>query len=1415
MSYQMQHRNITWAQFEYCNKDTHKAFENMCRLLFNREFFENKCILHSNPNNPGVEVEPVLESISNRRISFQAKYITSTDYKLVMNSAQKIVKYYSGQLDIVYLYCNKDLTKTSIQYKNIEAVLTKSNIQIVLISNQSILDQVIKYPVITSLFFDHHELTNNWFNEHLLISLTSLGPRYNSKFNVETRTEEYMDLFSHNSEAISCINQKKINAIKEISECNWKYSERSDFINELILKIKSLNNVEVENIIDCLEWSNIIQDTFSNEFDDLKREINKKRDVDLLNKNDEREHRKIEQYIQKLQYLVSIPSLLEFDEIEKSLIQRKMLIVKGNAGVGKSQLFANASHKSLQSNGYSLLLLGQSFLSDNSIIQQIHEYLGLNFSIDDLLNVLEGIGEVYHQCVVIFIDAINESANKELWKTGLVSILFKINKLNHVRLAVSVRNGYENLVFNEAILKMIESNEIVSLNHTGFIEESIEATKTFLNYYNIPFSPTYFLQYEMTNPLFLTLFCETYIKEDSDIFTLFERIIAKANIEAQRAIGLDGSQNILMYLIKEIVEFQISCSKKSISYCELYKLDFWGTFGLADKKIPFITALKKVGMLFTFVLNDTEYCYFGYNLFEDFIWAKVIIDKYSDKSCLKNYLIEDLLVIKNNKITNRLNFDIFIIVCSLYAEKYNEECIDIIDTLSDDLYDKQEIINRYIDSFLWRKPRSVKSGVFIDFLNNHSLSLSKVWQVFIGNSTKTNHSLNADLLHKILLNKTISQRDYIWTIYINNQANEEERIYQLIDLFGKGETLDGLDEDNIKLLLILLTWLLTSSNRMLRDKTSKAMIELLKMNFHMCKTLLKKFETVNDPYVIQRLYGIVFGACMKRAKKYKTEYKELVKYIYNSVFNKATVYPDILLRDYARLIIERYLYEFTQAKRALDVTKIRPPYKSSEIPVVSKEKYYQNDAKNSGFNSISFSMHPDHIDGQPGGYGDFGRYLFQAAVTHFEDIDMTNIYHYAMQYIRDELGYDDKLFGEYDTSLRKYYDRHKTIKTERIGKKYQWITMYNILARISDKHLLQGYEDKPYPFQGAWEPYVRDFDPTLNCNFLIPYNLPKFELLKYKVDELIITTSIKKNAINEWIRKGGDFFSSHNSKLEIRDSLGQSWIMLYQYENINSNQDIQGKYIGRFEDESQDVWSMSHGYFVKQNEFTHFKNNLIKKNFMGRWFPEGSEYSQLYNREYTWSPSCQSLLSDTWLDCEIDTGKTKTIICNDLLPNEENLNNIENDEKYKLLSFIFQKREVVVPVKRNLGCVMPSFLRTSWGSQYDASLEESITYEIPCKSIIEYLHLEQQKYDGCFYSKDGTLVSFDGGLANICKGLLIRKDYLDKYLNENNLRLFWTCFGEKLYNLGDRKHIYGEWSGFFYLEGDKVEGVMEFKKCGP
>lgn len=192
-------------------------------------------------------------------------------------------------------------------------------------------------------------------------------------------------------------------------------------------------------------------------------------------------------------------------------------------------------------------------------------------------------------------------------------------------------------------------------------------------------------------------------------------------------------------------------------------------------------------------------------------------------------------------------------------------------------------------------------------LKKYPCAPDDLWAMLISNSVKVSHPFNADFLNCFLSRYELNKRDSLWTIYINRLTwNKSDRIVQLIQLYNSGEKLEISNEKQVELLLTLLGWLLTSSNRWLRDNTSKAMIEIMKEHFGLCKMILEKFESINDPYVIQRLYGIVFGACCKRTNG---GLQELAEYVFETIFNQEKVYPDILLRDYARLIIERFLYE--------------------------------------------------------------------------------------------------------------------------------------------------------------------------------------------------------------------------------------------------------------------------------------------------------------------------------------------------------------------------------------------------------------------------------------------------------------------------------------------------------------------------
>ena len=83
----------------------------------------------------------------------------------------------------------------------------------------------------------------------------------------------------------------------------------------------------------------------------------------------------------------------------------------------------------------------------------------------------------------------------------------KICCKKYVRLAISFRSEYEKVLLPEQFLKW---NNVVKIEHTGFVGNSFEAVRKFLGHYGIPFAPVHMFSRNIYNPLFLTLYCKTY-----------------------------------------------------------------------------------------------------------------------------------------------------------------------------------------------------------------------------------------------------------------------------------------------------------------------------------------------------------------------------------------------------------------------------------------------------------------------------------------------------------------------------------------------------------------------------------------------------------------------------------------------------------------------------------------------------------------------------------------------------------------------------------------------------------------------------------------------------------------------------------------------------------------------------------------
>lgn len=211
--------NLSWAKFEVNNPNKQIAFENMCRSLFSREYVLDGEVLHSDPNHPGIEVAPVKSKYGDCNISFQAKYFDSNiNYTQIRDSFKIMLEVYTGKIDKVYLFSNKDITSTSRAYRDIVELLGTSGVDIVLITGQTILDKVIDYPTIFTTYFGKYSFTKEWFRENLELSLENLGNRYNARFNISTETEDNLLLFLKDSNAAQSINARKHQVIEYLKK---------------------------------------------------------------------------------------------------------------------------------------------------------------------------------------------------------------------------------------------------------------------------------------------------------------------------------------------------------------------------------------------------------------------------------------------------------------------------------------------------------------------------------------------------------------------------------------------------------------------------------------------------------------------------------------------------------------------------------------------------------------------------------------------------------------------------------------------------------------------------------------------------------------------------------------------------------------------------------------------------------------------------------------------------------------------------------------------------------------------------------------------------------------------------------------------------------------------------------------------
>ena len=121
------------------------------------------------------------------------------------------------------------------------------------------------------------------------------------------------------------------------------------------------------------------------------------------------------------------------------------LLLRGEAGTGKTHLFCDVMNQRAKSGKVSVMLHGGHFKDANPLVAILEE-LDLRCTFDEFLGAMDAAGQASGSRALVMIDALNEGNGSQIWPAYLPGLLIAVARYPWVGIALSVRTPYEQFV---------------------------------------------------------------------------------------------------------------------------------------------------------------------------------------------------------------------------------------------------------------------------------------------------------------------------------------------------------------------------------------------------------------------------------------------------------------------------------------------------------------------------------------------------------------------------------------------------------------------------------------------------------------------------------------------------------------------------------------------------------------------------------------------------------------------------------------------------------------------------------------------------------------------------------------------------------------------------------------------------------
>lgn len=1181
-------------------------------------------------------------------------------------------------------------------------------------------------------------------------SIDSLNVRYNKELNVQVDLNEWLNKF--------CFTE---NVKKEFYELLMKVGNAIDQIKIVCNEsIKSKWNQLTNNVLENKNFNNnLYEDEILTFIDKVDNEIEKK-------------YGKFsEKYYQSNEYnqwrdLAHKNSQL--DDWRRALVAKIMLIT-GEGGIGKSHSIAHFIFTNYYlKDKICCFVLGQHLNEEINVIKMLEKKLHIKSTLQRYLMELNSLARDKNIIIPFVIEGINEGQHAEIWReyfNGLISIF---DKFHNIKLIISIRTTYIKKCLPD---EYNSDNEILEITHRGFIENEAEAVTEFFEYYEID-KPTFPVLYsEFYNPLFLHTLCRTIksspktkLEEYSSFNEIFDKYILSIEEKIARKFNYSPFLKLVYKSIKNIIQYSLENNVR-------YGIEIDKFYDLVDEVVKkynislfdFVSEMIESGVFYTDVYDSDEmYVQFSYERYHNIISAQYLIAEIKNVDDLKrstsNGKLSKYLCGKYNGIAEEL----FILI----PEKYKIELLEILDEKI-----AETMREPFLKSLVWRKKSEVPLDTTLEMINRYLVGykwyFDKLIETLLVVAPITNHPLNADFMDKYFNKLTMAKRDSFWIEIIHNDVQFGSSILRSLNRLSRKQC-QTYNKETKRLIGIVLGWSLASTNNLYREECIITLVNLLDKDFSLANEILGVFANVNDPYVKEGIYCAVYGVVL-RARKFDGA-TDLTNTVFNDIFSGEEVYNNIIVRAHGKGIID-YL-NYVGVELQFDIGKVNPPYNSKwydNIPTtedIDKYKIEYNKARTEQYkysvNNIIDSM-ATNTGERAMCYGDFGRYKFEGWIEpweyHFIAQDLSNI---VTKIIFDDYGYDSELHGEFDLKIKRnhYYNNN----SERIGKKYQRIASFEMLARLADN-----YDPGNIEIQ-------YDEDYTNRSDKFFKHYMKKYSGADVSEEEEICYEICDEMDLEE--------------EIEINDGRKEVFIP-YEYKGPwQFNYRGVDPTVGTIKEDNEknifeDIFEIDNDSDVKWTS----KNSLEPPMEEILFIEYNNEQFVVLSMYNTWKSKCKRVDEKPK---EYFAKAIAILVENDKVNTQEISKEIKkyatgtnNNDTHTVFAREFYWSDAYKSyeeiIEKDYGDLMYIETGVDYSCPLSYSGEEGKTlsrYSIPSKYIVEKLELKQLE-DGKWFDNNGELICLDVAVDGYHSVLLIRRDSLKEIINSEGLDVAWGIYTEK------------------------------------